>query len=66
MGEMRDMVDDLWSIFECPERGVLFFSEEKVQNHLKTIHDLPIDTKYYSMEFIRAIPQQNETMVTKN
>ncbi len=56
-----DAVEDLWTIFECPECGILFFGEERLQSHLKSEHGLPMYTKYFSVELIRAIPQDEKT-----
>ena len=45
---------------ECPQCGFLFFSEERIQSHLEMAHALPMNTKYFSVEFIRAIPQDEK------
>jgi len=53
-----DSIEDLWTIFECPRCGVLFFGEEKVQEHLGLEHNVKnVFEKPFSVELIRAIPQ---------
>jgi len=61
---MMDIVDDLWTIFECPECGVLFFSEDRIYQHLQKTHKIDFrKVQVYSMEFIRAVPQnKNENI----
>lgn len=65
-----DAVEDLWTIFECPECGILYWSEERIYQHLKKIHDIdpfntphdkePTVVKIFSVELIRAIPQDEK------
>ena len=56
-----DPVNDLWTIFECPIDGVLFFSEDMLDAHLKREHYLEYkNTKCFSVELIRAIPQSDD------
>lgn len=58
---MMDVQDDLWTIFECGYCGVLFFFEEKIQNHIMLEHkDGGNLSNYLGMEFIRAIPQNKD------
>jgi hypothetical protein len=52
-----DAVEDLWDIFECGGCGVLFFSEDRIQEHVKKNHPELIGESYFSVSFIRAIPQ---------
>ena len=54
---MIDVIDDLWSIFECGVCGVLFFSEERVQIHIDQTHPNENNLNYNNMEFIRAVSQ---------
>jgi len=55
---MVDIIDDLWSIFECGYCGILFFSEDRVQEHIDSMHKGSDTFNYQNMEFIRAIPQK--------
>lgn len=55
-----DAVEDLWTIFECPQCGILFFGEERLQDHLEKAHELSRFTKYFSVELLRAIPQDEK------
>lgn len=56
--KLVNIVDDLWSIFNCNTCGVLFFFEPDVQNHIEKEHAGVDKFDYGDMEFIRAIPQK--------
>jgi len=66
-----DAVEDLWTIFECPKCGILFFNEEKLYSHISVLHpeensDLLMQ-RTFSVELIRAIPQdEKESSIGKN
>lgn len=56
-----DAVEDLWTILECPKCGMLFFSEERLYDHLKDSHNLDkFDVDCFSVELLRAIPQDEK------
>lgn len=57
-----DAVEDLWSIFECPDNncGMLTFSEEILQRHIAREHPDKVGLKYFSVDFIRAVPQDEK------
>ena len=60
MGILVDMVDDLWTIFECPDCGVLFFNETKLASHMKESHDLDyFNINIFSVKMIRAFPRKH-------
>jgi len=54
-----DAVEDLWTIFECPDDncGQLFFGEEILYNHVKINHPELTGQPIFSVDLIRAIPQ---------